>query len=245
MNGAIDLWLAGARRAWAARGRVGWLQGLRALLLLGPELLLVWAIDGARGRGYAAAALAAWVLLECTAGAWIDLLTTRAIAAQRSGALSFGGAVKVALARTLAPLVLMAMPAAMTALAIEASPSRRPGELVTPVLLATAGTLLTSLGALHLHLRMAVAYAAEDGAAAPEWARKFLRLVLVFSALSSTVRFGAAWAASTLASVAGGGLLGMVVAIAAASVVTRPMVLGAWAEAWRVGSTSEAPARRR
>ncbi len=240
MTRAIDLWLAGARRAWAARGRVGPLQLLRALLLLGPELLLVWAIDGARGRGYVAAALGAWVVLECTAGAWIDRATTRAVLAPRPDGprMTAGGAVKVALARTLAPLVLMALPVVMTALTIAAQPSRRPGELVTPVLIATAGTLLTSLGALHLHLRMAVAYAAEDGAVAPEWARKYLRLVLVLSATSSTARFGAAWAASTIASVAGGGLLGMVVAIAAASVATRPMVLGAWAEAWRVSEAA-------
>jgi hypothetical protein len=56
-----------------------------------------------------------------------------------------------------------------------------------------------------------------------------LRRALILWAWLSSLRFGAAWAASALAQALGAGPAGMLVGIAAAAVYTRPLALRLWA----------------
>lgn len=242
MRVAIDLWLAGAARAWAVQRRVAPLMALRALVLLGPELVGAHAIERWQPR-LLIASVVGWVVLECTVGSVIDRESTRLIAGHEALRWrGLGRAIRVALARTVVPLGVMVLPMAIVALLMREQ--REAAALVQPVLLGATGSLVAALIALGLHLRVAVAYAADDPRQAPGWMRTWLGLGVTVSSLTSTVRFGGAWAGSALASVAAAGdVMAMVLAIAAVGVVTRPLTLATWAEAWRVTHAPRSSAR--
>lgn len=231
MISAVDVWGAGARRAWSLRRQVVPLQGLRAAALLGPELVGVWAVER-WALSWLVASAAAWLVVEATIGAAIDRASTRVIAGERpafGAARELLAAIAFALGRTVAPLAAVSAPAVtMVLLAGPPGPA-----MVTPVLAATVASLVAALIAVVLHLRFAVAYASGRAGEASRWARTFAPFALTVLALASTMRFGAAWAASAIASVAGLGWMGMVIAIAVVGVATRAIALATWAEAWR------------
>lgn len=231
------------------------LGALRALLSLGPEL---WMVRGvlAEDVDRVLVGLAAWLLVELTAGAWIDARLGAA-----PGAEPRTDATRIALVRGLIPWLWCLAPALVLATRIFARDGWTPPELVRPVLVTAVGTLICATIGLRQHLAHAQAYArrpSEPDAptpdtpsaptpsppsapepsppAAPEPSTSSapapalpLRRALILWAWISSLRFGAAWAASALAQALGAGPAGMLVGIAAAAVYTRPLALRLWA----------------
>lgn len=253
------------------------LGALRALLSLGPEL---WMVRGvlAEDVDRVLVGLAAWLLVELTAGAWIDARLGAA-----PGAEPRTDATRIALVRGLIPWLWCLAPALVLATRIFARDGWTPPELVRPVLVTAVGTLICATIGLRQHLAHAQAYArrpsepaaptpdtpsaptpaaaaaepstssasasstsapAPSTSSAPEPSTSSapepstssapapalpLRRALILWAWISSLRFGAAWAASALAQALGAGPAGMLVGIAAASVYTRPLALRLWA----------------
>lgn len=235
------------------------LGALRALLSLGPEL---WMVRGvlAEDVDRVLVGLAAWLLVELTAGAWIDARLGAA-----PGAEPRTDATRIALVRGLIPWLWCLAPALVLATRIFARDGWTPPELVRPVLVTAVGTLICATIGLRQHLAHAQAYArrpSEPAAPTPETPSAPtpaaaaaepstssapasstsapapstasaptlpLRRALILWAWLSSLRFGAAWAASALAQALGAGPAGMLVGIAAASVYTRPLALRLWA----------------
>ena len=232
------------------------LGALRALLSLGPEL---WMVRGvlAEDLDRVLVGLAAWLLVELTAGAWIDARLGAA-----PGTAPRPDATRIALVRGLIPWLWCLAPALVLATRIYARDGWTPPELVRPVLVTAVGTLVCATIGLRQHLAYAQAYArrpstpaapapstpepdtpapstsstpapstsapAPSPSSAPEPALP-LRRALILWAWISSLRFGAAWAASALAQALGAGPAGMLVGIAVASVYTRPLALRLWA----------------
>lgn len=231
------------------------LGALRALLSLGPEL---WMVRGvlAEDVDRVLVGLAAWLLVELTAGAWIDARLGAA-----PGAEPRPDATRIALVRGLIPWLWCLAPALILATRIFARDGWTPPELVRPVLVTAVGTLICATIGLRQHLAHAQAYARRPSepatptpdtpsaptpstpsapepttSSAPEPSTSSapapalpLRRALILWAWISSLRFGAAWAASALAQALGAGPAGMLVGIAAASVYTRPLALRLWA----------------
>ena len=260
------------------------LGALRALLSLGPEL---WMVRGvlAEDVDRVLVGLAAWLLVELTAGAWIDARLGAA-----PGAEPRTDATRIALVRGLIPWLWCLAPALILATRIFARDGWTPPELVRPVLVTAVGTLICATIGLRQHLAHAQAYARRPSepdaptpdtpsaptpstpsapepttssapepstssaptpstssapepstSSAPEPATSSapapalpLRRALILWAWISSLRFGAAWAASALAQTLGAGPAGMLVGIAAAAVYTRPLALRLWALPVRV-----------
>jgi hypothetical protein len=258
------------------------LGALRALLSLGPEL---WMVRGvlAEDVDRVLVGLAAWLLVELTAGAWIDARLGAA-----PGAEPRTDATRIALVRGLIPWLWGLAPAFVLATRIFARDGWTPPELVRPVLVTAVGTLICATIGLRQHLAHAQAYArrpsepaaptpetpsaptpaaaaaepstssapasstsapAPSTASAPEPSTSSapepstssapapalpLRRALILWAWISSLRFGAAWAASAFAQALGAGPAGMLVGIAAAAVYTRPLALRLWALPLRV-----------
>ena len=268
------------------------LGALRALLSLGPEL---WMVRGvlAEDVDRVLVGLAAWLLVELTAGAWIDARLGAA-----PGAEPRTDATRIALVRGLIPWLWCLAPALVLATRIFARDGWTPPELVRPVLVTAVGTLICATIGLRQHLAHAQAYARRPSepaaptpdtpsaptpstpsapepttssapepstssaptpstssapepstssapepstSSAPEPATSSapapalpLRRALILWAWISSLRFGAAWAASALAQALGAGPAGMLVGIAAAAVYTRPLALRLWALPVRV-----------
>lgn len=222
------------------------LGALRALLSLGPEL---WIVRGvlAEDMDRVLVGLAAWLAVELTAGAWID---ARLGAEPRTEPRT--DATRIALVRGLIPWLWCLAPALVLATRIFARDGWTPPELVRPVLVTAVGTLVCATIGLRQHLAYAQAYArrpstpsapiaptapepepepsapAASPSSAPAPALP-LRRTLILWAWISSLRFGAAWAASALAQALGAGPAGMLVGIAAASVYMRPLALRLWA----------------
>ena len=230
------------------------LGALRALLSLGPEL---WMVRGvlAEDVDRVLVGLAAWLLVELTAGAWIDARLGAA-----PGAEPRTDATRIALVRGLIPWLWCLAPALILATRIFARDGWTPPELERPVLVTAVGTLICATIGLRQHLAHAQAYARRPSEAdaptptapepepstssAPEPSTSSapapstssapapalpLRRALILWAWISSLRFGAAWAASALAQALGAGPAGMLVGIAAAAVYTRPLALRLWA----------------
>lgn len=129
------------------------LGALRALLSLGPEL---WMVRGvlAEDVDRVLVGLAAWLLVELTAGAWIDARLGAA-----PGAEPRTDATRIALLRGLIPGLWCLAPALVLATRIFARDGWTPPELVRPVLVTAVGTLICATIGLRQHLAYAQAYA--------------------------------------------------------------------------------------
>jgi hypothetical protein len=141
------------------------LGALRALLSLGPEL---WMVRGvlAEDVDRVLVGLAAWLLVELTAGAWIDARLGAA-----PGAEPRTDATRIALVRGLIPWLWCLAPALVLATRIFARDGWTPPELVRPVLVTAVGTLICATIGLRQHLAHAQAYArrpSEPAAPTPE-----------------------------------------------------------------------------
>lgn len=129
------------------------LGALRALLSLGPEL---WMVRGVLAEDVERVlmGLVAWLLVELTAGAWIDARLGAA-----PGAEPRTDATRIALLRGLIPGLWCLAPALVLATRIFARDGWTPPELVRPVLATAVGTLICAAIGLRQHLAYAQAYA--------------------------------------------------------------------------------------